>query len=176
MFEHPKEVNLTHTTIDFGEKGGIYTKDQIEKTKEFVNHRDTKVSLDSVHYFDRTGGKMISHSEVQNEIGWSVLDWAQMLGGIDLKRIIDTIFSWIKGIAHTYTAGKFIFSILTICCFTSTMPGKSVLERLLKIFQYRSKGYMASQISKMSNSKGNISKTDLDLIKQRMDNLEKGSF
>merc|ERR1712074_526894 len=105
-----------------------------------------------------------------------VLDWAQMLGGIDLKRIIDTIFSWIKGLAHTYMAAKFIFSILTICCFTSTMPGKSVLERLLKIFQYRSKGYMANQISKMSNSKGNISKTDLDLIKQRMDNLEKGSF
>ena len=45
---------------------------------------NTKRALESVYYFDETGGKSLSHSEVKNELGWSVLDWAQTLGGFDV--------------------------------------------------------------------------------------------
>ena len=176
MFAHPKSFNLTHSQLDFSEEGGIYSKQQLEQTTEFLNHRDTKRALESVYYFDKTGGKSLSHSEVKNEIGWSVLDWAQALGGFDVKKIINTIFSWIAGLAHTYMAGKFIFSIITMCCCITAMPGNSAFERIMKIFQFRSKGYMASKISNLESSKGKVSQTDIDLLKLRLEELEKGRF
>ena len=176
MFAHPKSFNLTHSQLDFSEEGGIYSKQQLEQTTEFLNHRDTKRALESVYYFDKTGGKSLSHSEVKNEIGWSVLDWAQALGGFDVKKIINTIFSWIAGLAHTYMAGKFIFSMITMCCFITAMPGNSAFERIMKIFQFRSKGYMASKISNLESSKAKVSQTDIDLLKLRLKELEKGRF
>ena len=105
MFEHQNTFNFTHTKIDFSENGGIYTKEQLQKTKDYINHRDTKIALSSAKYFDQTGGKPLSHSEIKGQGAWSLLTLAQALGGIDLKRIIDTAVSWIKGLAHTYMAG-----------------------------------------------------------------------
>ena len=56
----------------------------------------------------------------------------------------------------------------------TAMPGNSAFERIMKIFQFRSKGYMASKISTLENSKGKVSQTDIDLLKLRLEELEKG--
>ena len=56
------------------------------------------------------------------------------------------------------------------------MPGNSAFERIMKIFQFRSKEYMASKIQTLENSKGNVSQTDIDLFKLRLEDLEKGCY
>ena len=56
------------------------------------------------------------------------------------------------------------------------MPGNSAFERIMKIFQFRSKGYMASKISNLESSKAKVSQTDIDLLKLRLEELGKGHF
>ena len=61
-----------------------------------------------------------------------------------------------------------------MCLFVPRMPGNSILGKLFKMFQYRSKGYTASKISHQGNFQGIAKQTDMHLLKTRIDNLEKG--
>ena len=182
MFEKAENYNLTHTEYDFSEQGGIYTKEQIQETQEYINHRDTKKALNAVAYFSKNGGKLMSHSEIMSGDGWSILDFAQSLGGFDLKRALSTCFAWISGICHLYMVSRFILALLCFCCFASSMSGDSMWIKAIKTMKYRSKLFTATKIDKLETAKNHSVETDqankllLQIYGKRLDDLEKGSI
>ena len=97
-----------------------------------MRYRDTKKALESVSYFQETGGKALSHSEVREGNGLSILDLAQYLGGIDLKKVISVAYSWLRGIIDLYLVEKFVISLMFLCCFTKVMPGGSITQKCQK--------------------------------------------
>ena len=60
-----------------------------------MEYRGTKKALETHDYFRETGGKALTNAEIICNNGWSVLEVAQWLGGIDLNKILSQIGSWL---------------------------------------------------------------------------------
>ena len=124
----------------------------------------------------------MSHSEIMRGDGWSILDFAQSLGGSDLKRALNTCFALISRICHVYMVSRFILALLCFCCFASSMSGDSMWYKAVKTMKYRSKLFTATKIDKLETAKNHSVETGqanqllLQIYGKRLDDLEKGSI
>ena len=131
LFVTVSQFNITHTELEFGAGAGIYTAEQEEATEAYLTYKDVQKAIDSIKYFDTTGGRVTNQENIEGS--WTLENIASMIGGFDFKKAV----SWIMYVIETYTkmyiVGISLAKGFQICHALKQLSANANLTKVAKV-------------------------------------------